>query len=169
MNGYDDMGLNMICEALVGAADGSGPPLEPDEAERMVGYLHSRIADWTPSHDGRHRYDRAMRERVLATLTLTQGLAGASILSQDPADYPGITTRTRNCLANMGVREWADVIEMTDARLLKGRNLGRKSLREIDSILAEHGLRRIPPAWASDLDEYRKATEPTARSRKRTL
>lgn len=154
------MGLNAICEALVSSQDGSGEPLDPDEAERMVAYLQSRVADWRPSSEGRHRYDRAMRERVLATMALVQGIAGRAILAQNPGNYPGITTRTANCLANMGLRQWADVIEMTDAQLLKRRNLGRKSLREIDAILAQHGLRRLPVAWPSEIEEYKRATAP---------
>ena len=51
-----------------------------------------------------------------------------------------ISVRTANCLQNLGVEYIWQLCQWTEARLLKTRNFGRKSLIEIRDILAELGL-----------------------------
>lgn len=51
-----------------------------------------------------------------------------------------LSVRAANCLENAGVVTLADLLRYTDDALLRTRHFGRKSLREIQEILAELGL-----------------------------
>ena len=51
-----------------------------------------------------------------------------------------LSVRSYNCLKNANIRTIADLVQRTDAEMLKTRNFGRKSLNEIKEILAEMNL-----------------------------
>jgi DNA-directed RNA polymerase subunit alpha len=51
-----------------------------------------------------------------------------------------LSVRSYNCLKNANIRTIAELVQKTDAEMLKTRNFGRKSLNEIKEILAEMGL-----------------------------
>lgn len=51
-----------------------------------------------------------------------------------------LSVRSYNCLKNADIRSIADLVQRTDAEMLKTRNFGRKSLNEIKEILAEMDL-----------------------------
>lgn len=51
-----------------------------------------------------------------------------------------LTVRAANCLKAENIDYIGDLVQRTEADLLKTPNLGRKSLTEIKSVLAEHGL-----------------------------
>lgn len=51
-----------------------------------------------------------------------------------------LSVRSSNCLKNANIRTVADLVQKTDAELLKTRNFGKKSLNEIKTILAEMNL-----------------------------
>ena len=48
--------------------------------------------------------------------------------------------RSANCLKAEGIERVGDLIQRTENDLLRTPNLGKKSLTEIKSVLAEHGL-----------------------------
>lgn len=52
-----------------------------------------------------------------------------------------LSVRSRNCLANMGVRTLGDLVNKTEAELLSFKNFGETSLMEIKEILRNKGLR----------------------------
>lgn len=59
--------------------------------------------------------------------------------------FPGIgdlafSTRVRNALDALGVRNLTQLAALTERDLLRSPNLGRKSLAEIHDLLARHGL-----------------------------
>ena len=60
-----------------------------------------------------------------------------------PSDFTETlwSVRTRNCLQNIGVTSFVQLTEWTSAELLKVKNLGRKSLREIENHLAAKGMK----------------------------
>lgn len=63
-----------------------------------------------------------------------------------------ITVRVLNCLRYADVETVRDLVKMHRADLLKYRNFGKKSLRELDEFLEDRGL-----AWGmdvSDIPEY---------------
>jgi DNA-directed RNA polymerase subunit alpha len=51
-----------------------------------------------------------------------------------------LSVRSYNCLKNANIQTIGELVQKTDAEMLKTRNFGKKSLNEIKSILAEMGL-----------------------------
>jgi DNA-directed RNA polymerase subunit alpha len=51
-----------------------------------------------------------------------------------------LSVRSNNCLKNANIRTIGELVQKTDAEMLKTRNFGKKSLNEIKAILAEMGL-----------------------------
>ena len=51
-----------------------------------------------------------------------------------------LSVRSYNCLKNANIQTIAELIQKTEAEMLKTKNFGRKSLNEIKEILAQMGL-----------------------------
>jgi len=51
-----------------------------------------------------------------------------------------LSVRSANCLKNAGINLIGELVQKTEAEMLKTKNFGRKSLNEIKEILAESGL-----------------------------
>jgi len=51
-----------------------------------------------------------------------------------------LSVRSANCLKNADIRYIGELVQKTEAEMLKTRNFGRKSLNEIKDILGEMGL-----------------------------
>lgn len=51
-----------------------------------------------------------------------------------------LSVRSANCLANANIKYIGDLVQKTESEMLKTKNFGRKSLKEIKEILAEMGL-----------------------------
>ncbi len=51
-----------------------------------------------------------------------------------------LSVRSANCLANANIRLIGELVQKTEAEMLKTKNFGRKSLKEIKEILADMGL-----------------------------
>jgi DNA-directed RNA polymerase subunit alpha len=51
-----------------------------------------------------------------------------------------LSVRSANCLKNANIRLIGELVQRTEAEMLKTKNFGRKSLNEIKEILAEMGL-----------------------------
>jgi DNA-directed RNA polymerase subunit alpha len=66
-----------------------------------------------------------------------------------------LSVRSANCLKNAGINLIGELVQKTEAEMLKTKNFGRKSLNEIKEILSEMGLSfgmklEIPPAAKED-------------------
>ncbi len=48
--------------------------------------------------------------------------------------------RSANCLQNANIRHIGELVQRTEAEMLKTKNFGRKSLNEIKEVLASMGL-----------------------------
>ncbi|MBI4537122.1 MAG: DNA-directed RNA polymerase subunit alpha [candidate division NC10 bacterium] len=57
-----------------------------------------------------------------------------------PVDELELSVRSANCLKNSNIRHIYELVEKTEAEMLKTKNFGRKSLNEIKEILANMGL-----------------------------
>jgi len=55
-------------------------------------------------------------------------------------DELDLSVRSANCLQNAGIEHIWQLVERTEAEMLKTKNFGRKSLNEIKEILSELGL-----------------------------
>jgi DNA-directed RNA polymerase subunit alpha len=51
-----------------------------------------------------------------------------------------LSVRSANCLQNADIKYIGELVQRTDAEMLKTKNFGRKSLNEIKEILREMGL-----------------------------
>ena len=51
-----------------------------------------------------------------------------------------LSVRSANCLQNANIKFIGELVQKTEAEMLKTKNFGRKSLKEIKEILAEMGL-----------------------------
>jgi DNA-directed RNA polymerase subunit alpha len=82
-----------------------------------------------------------------------------------------LSVRSANCLQNANIKYIYELVQKTEAEMLKTKNFGRKSLNEIKDILSEMGLSlgmkldgfvapTLPPKPAdSDVDENRIAND----------
>jgi DNA-directed RNA polymerase subunit alpha len=57
-----------------------------------------------------------------------------------PVDELELSVRSFNCLQNAGIRYIGDLVQKTEAEMLKTKNFGRKSLKEIKELLADFDL-----------------------------
>ncbi len=57
-----------------------------------------------------------------------------------PVDELELSVRSANCLQNANIRYIYELVQKTEAEMLKTKNFGRKSLNEIKEILSEMGL-----------------------------
>ncbi len=70
-----------------------------------------------------------------------------------PVDDLELTVRSANCLKAENIFFIGDLVQRTEADLLKTPNLGKKSLTEIKNVLAAHGL-----ALGTKIDGWRAPT-----------
>jgi len=74
-----------------------------------------------------------------------------------------LSVRASNCLKTANIRTIADLVQRTEAELLKTKNFGKKSLNEIKTILGEMGLSlgmRLDPEEVERLRaQYERAYE----------
>ena len=57
-----------------------------------------------------------------------------------PVDELELSVRSANCLQNAGIKLIGELVQRTEAEMLKTKNFGRKSLKEIRDILEEMDL-----------------------------
>jgi DNA-directed RNA polymerase subunit alpha len=60
-----------------------------------------------------------------------------------------LSVRSSNCLRAAEIRSIGDLVQKTEPEMLKYRNFGRKSLKEIQDILGEMGL-----TFGMDISRY---------------
>jgi DNA-directed RNA polymerase subunit alpha len=61
------------------------------------------------------------------------------VLNRPVADLE-LSVRSANCLQNANIRFIGELVQRTEAEMLKTKNFGRKSLREIKEIMTQMGL-----------------------------
>lgn len=70
--------------------------------------------------------------------SVTKGLPVELFLK--PIDELEFSVRAHNCLVSHGIKRVIDLVNLTDEEILKIKNFGRKSLREVKEILKAFGL-----------------------------
>ena len=73
-----------------------------------------------------------------------------------------LSVRSANCLKNDNIVYIGDLVQKTEAEMLRTPNFGRKSLNEIKEVLAQMGLHlgMEVPGWPPDnIDELAKRFE----------
>lgn len=82
---------------------------------------------------------------------------GTNKLLDHSVDELELSVRSANCLQNANIRYIGELVQRTESEMLKTKNFGRKSLKEIKEILSEMGLQ-----LGMKLDEW---VPPTLRGR----
>jgi DNA-directed RNA polymerase subunit alpha len=76
--------------------------------------------------------------------TETQAEEGRTLLRNDnlnrSVEELELSVRSYNCLKNANIQSIGELVQKTEAEMLKTKNFGRKSLNEIKEILAQMGL-----------------------------
>jgi DNA-directed RNA polymerase subunit alpha len=57
-----------------------------------------------------------------------------------PVEELELSVRSANCLKNANIRFIGELVQKTEAEMLKTKNFGRKSLKEIKEVLSSMGL-----------------------------
>jgi DNA-directed RNA polymerase subunit alpha len=70
-----------------------------------------------------------------------------------------LSVRAYNCLKTANIRTIADLVQKSEAELLKTKNFGKKSLNEIKTILGEMGLSLGMRLDAAELERLRSQRE----------
>jgi len=70
-----------------------------------------------------------------------------------------LSVRASNCLKTANIRTIADLVQKSEAELLKTKNFGKKSLNEIKTILGEMGLSLGMRLDADELERLRSQFE----------
>lgn len=81
-----------------------------------------------------------------------------------PIDELEFSVRAHNCLIGAGVKRVIDLINLTEDDLLKVKNFGRKSLREVKEILSAFGLSLGMNVKELDLKKVIKEQEDSLKS-----
>ncbi|OGT35848.1 MAG: DNA-directed RNA polymerase subunit alpha [Gammaproteobacteria bacterium RIFCSPHIGHO2_12_FULL_37_14] len=103
--------------------------LEPEEAiRRSATILQQQLAAFVDLQSAPIIQEKSLREDSV------------NPIYQRPVDDLELTVRSANCLKAENIFFIGDLIQRTEADLLKTPNLGKKSLTEIKNVLAAHGL-----------------------------
>jgi DNA-directed RNA polymerase subunit alpha len=81
-----------------------------------------------------------------------------------PIDELEFSVRAHNCLVSAGIKRVIDLVNLTDDELLKIKNFGRKSLREVKEILGAFGLHLGMNVKELDLKKVIKEQEESLKS-----
>jgi DNA-directed RNA polymerase subunit alpha len=68
-----------------------------------------------------------------------------------------LSVRSSNCLRAAEIKTIGDLVQKSESEMLKYRNFGRKSLKEIQDLLAETGL-----SFGMDVTRFYQHKTPTA-------
>ena len=128
--------------------------VEPTRIGRRIDFDKLTLEVWT---DGSMSPAEAVGQ---SAKILAQHLAGMITFEEEPeeeiaeveeedsinehlfrsVDELELSVRSNNCLKNADIRTIGELVQKTDAEMLKTRNFGKKSLNEIKAILTEMGL-----------------------------
>lgn len=75
-----------------------------------------------------------------------------TLLARPIADFE-LSVRSRNCLENLGLQTLGDLTRVSEQDLLKGRNFGETSLKEVRILLEANGLlvgQNLPQSMSRD-------------------
>lgn len=76
-----------------------------------------------------------------------------------PIEELEISVRAYNCLKSNNLKTLGDIVSHTEQELLKLKNFGKKSLKELEEIVHQHGLE-----FGLNVDRYLKPEKPSSRS-----
>ena len=127
------------------------PSVAVGEASRILGDhfdLLTRFPDAAPETEETERDETRPRAELNENLFRN-------------VDELELSVRASNCLKTANIRTIADLVQKTEAELLKTKNFGKKSLNEIKTILGEMGLHLGMRPDPEELERLRSQYERT--------
>ena len=122
---------------------------------------------------------KILKEQMTIFINFNEDLAKAPARAEGESDgesYPAfldknvedleLSVRSANCLKNANIQYIGQLVNKTDAEMLKTKNFGRKSLNEIKALLAEHSL-SLGMNYAGWIPPEDRGEEPQAEPRKK--
>jgi DNA-directed RNA polymerase subunit alpha len=82
--------------------------------------------------------ESVVEETVVDTTEETTGVDAVLAKTIDELD---LSVRSANCLKNANIHSLRDLVRKSEKEMLETKNFGRKSLEEVQELLADHGLR----------------------------
>lgn len=82
--------------------------------------------------------ESVVEETVVDTAEETTGVDAVLAKTIDELD---LSVRSANCLKNANIHTLRDLVRKSEKEMLETKNFGRKSLEEVQELLADHGLR----------------------------
>jgi DNA-directed RNA polymerase subunit alpha len=133
--------------------DGSVTPVAAvGEASAILGDHFDLLTDFPDTMPVEETMEREDRPRLEVNDNLFRNV-----------DELELSVRASNCLKTANIRTIADLVQKSEAELLKTKNFGKKSLNEIKTILGEMGLSlgmRLDPEELERLrSQYERAYE----------
>jgi DNA-directed RNA polymerase subunit alpha len=93
---------------------------------------------------------KILKEQLSIFINFEEPVEAAAPLAEEPAplnphlfksvDELELSVRSANCLQNANIRYIGELVQRSEAEMLKTKNFGRKSLNEIKEVLASLGL-----------------------------
>lgn len=94
---------------------------------------------------------KIIKDQVQLFINFEEGISVAGPVAEGSSEPPNanlyrpveeleLSVRSANCLKNANIRLIGELVQKSEAEMLKTQNFGRKSLNEIKDILAEMGL-----------------------------
>lgn len=94
---------------------------------------------------------KIVKDQLSVFINFNESAEPAPVFNEEPVeefnenlirtvDELELSVRSANCLQNANIRYIGELVQKTEAEMLKTKNFGRKSLKEIKEILAEMGL-----------------------------
>ncbi len=71
----------------------------------------------------------------------TEEVSGIDVVLAKTIDELDLSVRSANCLKNANIHTLRDLVRRSEREMLETKNFGRKSLEEVQEILADFGLR----------------------------
>ncbi len=104
---------------------------------------------------------RVYREQIQIFINFAEEAEPVQFEDEASSDWPSelglpvseleLSVRSANCLKNANIEYVSQLVERTEAEMLKSKNLGRKSLNEIKDLMSDYGL-----ALGMDLTGYQR-------------
>src|SRR6476659_90149 len=151
---YDKLTLTIETDGTVTPEDALGyaARILQDQLQLFVHFDDSQVRTTTPSMIGQ---PTAAAEMPADTNQLNRYLL-------KKVDELELSVRSANCLKNDNIIYIGDLVQKTEAEMLRTPNFGRKSLNEIKEVLASMGLRlgMDIPGWPPEnIEEMAKKLE----------
>lgn len=107
--------------------------LKPEEAVSLAStLLKDHLMIFVESEES------VVEETVVDTTEETTGVDAVLAKTIDELD---LSVRSANCLKNANIHTLRDLVRKSEKEMLETKNFGRKSLEEVQELLADHGLR----------------------------